>query len=127
MLRIEAPYPASRTTIILPSPSWGNSAILAATLKTLRTMTGLLYTYVGVKNKRKKCHWEFMLSRHKSLELKEFFSIYFGSKLRVIDHNATVWIGYFQSNPFEMSGDARAVDFPGGETMTITLDFEESE
>jgi hypothetical protein len=127
MFIIEAPYPTAQTTIVLPSPAWGNSSTPAAVLKTLRTMAGDLYTYISIKNNRKKCNWDFTLSRHKALELKAFYTSYNGSKVKIIDHDGVTWIGYIQINPFEVTGTQRAVNFPGGETMDVTLEFEEAE
>jgi hypothetical protein len=127
MFRIEAPSPAIQTTLILPSPAWGDSSAPVATVKTLRTMTGLLYTYRQMKDQRKKCHWTFQLARHKALEMEEFFKAYFSSKVRITDHDGVVWIGYFQTNPFEFAGTQRALNFPGREVMTIAIDFEEAE
>ncbi len=41
--------------------------------------------------------------------------------------SATPVVVYLQNNPFEFAGKSRAVDFPGGETMTVELGFEETE
>jgi hypothetical protein len=126
MFIIESPYPTVQTTIILPSPAWGDSSTPMAALKTLRTMTGALYTYVSSKDHRKKCNWDFTLSRNKALELKAFYNAYSGSKVKITDHDGLIWIGYIQVNPFELTGTQRAVNFPGNETMDVTIDFEES-
>jgi hypothetical protein len=127
MFRIEAPYPSMQTTVILPSPNWGDSSAVVATVKTMRTMTGKLYTYRHAKGDRKKLHWAFQLSRNKALELEAFFQSYFGSSVRITDHEDNVWIGYFQTNPFELSGTGRALNFPGREIMDVAFDFEEAE
>ncbi len=127
MFRIEAPYPSVQTTIILPSPHWGDSATPTASLKTLRTMGGNLFTYISTRNKRKKCNWGFTISRNKGLELKAFYNSYNGSKVRITDHENAVWIGFIQVNPFELTGIERAANYPGKEVMDITLDFEESD
>ncbi len=127
MFRIEAPYPSVQTTIILPSPQWGDSATPTPSVKTLRTMDGDLYTYISTRDKRKKCNWSFSISRHKGLELKAFYNSYSGSRVRITDHEDLVWIGYIQVNPFELTGTERAGNLPGQEAMDITIDFEESE
>lgn len=88
---------------------------------------GKLYTYISTKDKRKKCNWGFTISRHKALELKAFYNAYNGSKVKITDHDGATWLGYIQVNPFELTGTSRAVGFPGGETMDVTIDFEESE
>ena len=127
MFKIEAPCPGYQTTIILPSPSWGDSVQLAAALNLIRTMDGTLYTYKKPKKGRKRLQWDFIIARNKALELKAFLKAYYRTLMRVIDHNDDIWIGYLQNNPFEFAGEARAYGFPGGETMTITLEFEEKE
>ncbi len=127
MFRIEGPYPDIQTTTILPSPSWGDVYEPVATVKALRAMDGTLYTYTKLKDKRKKCHWNFKLSRDKALEFKAFLTSYFLKQLRITDHDNVVWIGYLQSNPFELAGGGVAPSFPGGEIMDVSIDFEESE
>lgn len=127
MFRIEGPYPDIQTTTILPSPSFGNVHEPVAIVKALRTMDGTLYTYTKSKNKRKKCHWEFKLSRDKALELKAFFTSYYRTQIRIMDHDSVIWIGYLQNNPFEFAGTGHAPSFPGGEVVDISIDFEESE
>jgi hypothetical protein len=89
-------------------------------------MDGELYTYVKSRNGRRKFRWEFEISRHKALELRAFLNSYFSDLIEVTDHDDDKWIGYFISNPFEFAGAGRAGDgWPGGETMSIFLDFEE--
>ena len=122
---LRAPYPAAQTTTLLPSPKWGDSKSLASTIKTMRSIDGTLYTYVKSRNSRKKFQWEFELSRNKALELREFINSYRGTLIQVIDHDADSWIGYLRNNPFELSGVGRAVNWPGGETMQIMLEFEQ--
>jgi len=126
MFRIEAPYPASQITVIMPSPNWGDSRTLTSTMSTVRTMNGKLYTYVKHRKARKKLIWDFEIARHKALELRAFFNVYFRVKVKIIDHNGTQWIGYFMNNPFELTGSAGAANFPGNETMTVTIEFEEA-
>jgi hypothetical protein len=127
MFILEGPYPAIQTTTILPSPDWGDINEPTAIVKALRAMDGTLYTYTQSKNNRRKCHWDFKLSRDKALELKAFITSYYRTQIRIVDHDSVVWIGYLQNNPFELTGSDRAPSFPGGEMMDISLDFEESE
>jgi len=127
MFKIDAPHPGYQTTTTLPSPNWGDSVQLTATLNSIRTMNGTLYTYKKPKKGRKRLQWDFTLARNKALELKAFLKVYYRCAMRVTDHNNSIWIGYLQNNPFEFIGEARAYGFPGGETMTITLEFEEKE
>jgi len=123
---IKAPFPSTRTTTLLPSPKFGDSKALTATVTSMRAIDGTLYTYVKSRNGRKKFNWTFELSRHKALELREFINSYYGALVQIIDHDGDEWIGYLRNNPFEFAGAGRAGDgWPGGETMTVILDFEE--
>jgi hypothetical protein len=123
---LKGPYPAVRTTTILPSPKWGDSKALTATVVSMRAMNGTLYTYVKSRNGRMKFQWEFEIARDKALELREFIDSYQGKLIQITDHDGDLWLGYLRSNPFEFTGAGRAGDgWPGGETMNIILEFEE--
>lgn len=125
MFVITAPYPAVQTALVLPSPQWGDSVRLAATMQQSHGMDGTLYTYVKAREGRRRFQWDFRLSRHKALELRAFIKAYHSSKLRITDHFDQTIIGHLTVNPFEHTGSGRAKGFPGGETMDITLEFEE--
>lgn len=127
MFILEAPYPNIQTTTILPSPSFGDSHEPVAIVTALRAMDGTLYTYTKLKDKRTKCHWDFSLSRNKAMELKAFFSSYHKSLVKITDHDSTIWIGYLQNNPSDFSGVGHAPSFPGGELLSVSIDFEENE
>lgn len=123
---MKAPYPGVRTTTVMPSPKWGDSKGLTATVQSMRAVDGTLYTYVKSRNGRKKYNWEFEISRHKALELRAFINSYVGKLIQVIDHDGDTILGYLRNNPFEFAGAGRAGDgWPGGETMTVILEFEE--
>lgn len=89
-------------------------------------MNGNLYTYVQTRSGRKRLRWEFEISRHKAIELREFINSYFGQLMQITDHAGDIWVGYLKNNPFEFTGGGRAgPSWPGGETMSISLEFEE--
>ena len=125
MFKLEAPYPGYQTTTWLPSPSWGDSVALTSSVSSVRAMDGTLYTYVKQRAGRKRFQFDFEIARSKALELRAFIKVYYSTPIRFTDHNASQWIAYLQNNPFEFAGDSKAEPFPGGETMTITLEFEE--
>lgn len=126
MFILIAPYPTCQTTCILPSPDWGNSREPVSTLQVLKSISGVTYTYTKIKNKRYRYHWDFNISRYKAIELREFLRIYRNSQIKIIDHNNEVILGYIQNNPIELTGEALASNFPGNETMTVSIDFEET-
>jgi hypothetical protein len=123
---LKGPYPAAQTTTLLPSPQFGDSQALAGTVQSARAMDGTIYTYVKSREGRKKFNWQFEVSRHKALELREFINAYQGELIITIDHDGDRRIGYLASNPYELAGAGKAGDgWPGGETMTIIMEFEE--
>lgn len=127
MFLIRAPYPAPQYTIMLPSPNWGDSVNLTSTLQILDAMDGTRFTYVKDRDGRKRLQWDFKMARNKALELRAFINSYYHLQVQIIDHNSDSLIGYLINNPFEHAGSGKAEGFPGGETMDITLDFEEAE
>ena len=123
---LRGPYPGIQTTTLLPSPKWGDSKALTATVISLRSMNGDLFTHIKSRNGRMKFQWEFEVSRHKALELREFIHAYQGDLIHITDHDGDMWIGYLRSNPFEFAGAGKAGEgWPGNETMTIILEFEQ--
>lgn len=127
MFKLEAPFPGYQTTLALPSPVWGDTVGVAASVSTIRSMNGTLYTYVKQREGRKQLHFNFKIARHKALELRAFIKVYYATPMRLTDHNGVQWDAYLRNNPFESAGDSKAEPFPGGETMTVTLEFEERE
>lgn len=123
---IRAPYPAIQTTTLLPAPKWDDSKSLKSGVISQRSMNGKLYTYVKTREGKKGFQWDFEIARNKALELREFINAYQGSLIEVIDHDGDRWIGYLMNNPFEFTGAGRAGPYwPGGETMSVRLEFEE--
>jgi len=127
MFFLRAPYPSLQATVTLPSPRWGDSVGNASTLQILRAMDGTRYTYVHAKEGRKRLQWDFTLARNKALELRAFINVYYRTQIQATDSYGETWIGYLTNNPFEYTGSGRAVDFPGNETMDVTLSFEEAQ
>lgn len=125
MFIVQAPYPAVKTTLLIPSPRMGNGKNLQATVQTLRMVDGTLYTYKKSKRGRKVHRWEFIVSSDKALEIKAFMDSYQGNLMKVVDHDEITHIGYLVLNPFEEICDGRSSNWPGGEAYQITLQLEE--
>ena len=122
---LQAPYPALVTTTLLPSPNWGDSKGIKGTITSMRSIDGTLYTYKKTKGSKKVFQWDFELSRNKALELRAFIEAYFGKAIKVTDHDGDTYIGYLVNNPFEFSTEGAAFGWPGDESMTARLEFEE--
>ncbi len=128
MLILQAPYPLLKATTCLPNPEFQDGEGLAAEAATCYTAAGTRYSYVKKKQARKKLTWQFVLTRDKGAELAAFLRLHYSSRIKVIDHNNRVWIGYFTEAP-DWTTTARAA--PGGilsgERQEITLQFEGTE
>lgn len=124
-LQLRAPFPYMSTTTTLPSPQFSDSKALTATINRMRAIDGTLYTYVHSKNNRMRHVWQFNLSKHKAIELREFLDAYFSNQIQVTDHNGNILVGYVRNNPFEFIGEGAAMDWPGDEMTSITIEFEE--
>ena len=123
---IQGPWPAMKNTLLLPSPRQGNNKGNQSTVQTMRSMNGTLYTYVKTKRGRKGFSWEFIASKDKGLETKEFIRIHSGGLVRITDHRNNVLVGYLTMNPLEEAGEGRAA--PWGkieEAVRFSIEFEE--
>jgi hypothetical protein len=122
---IQAPYPLMQSTLLMPSPREGNQRNLAASVQTMRSMNGTLYTFVKNKRNRKVLQWDFVGTKDKAREAIEFVKLYSGGPVRATDHNGTNHIGYITINPMEVDGQGRAGGFPSNEVYRWTISIEE--
>jgi len=127
MLTIAAPHPGYQTTVMLPSPDWGDTMEVASSMTKMRAMDGTLYTYVKQRQGRKRFRLTFEIARSKAIELRAFIKAYYRTPMQLTDHNGNQWLVYLQNNPFEFAANSKAEGFPGGETMMVSLEFEETE
>ena len=128
MFIIQAPYPTLQTTTILPNPQFSDAESLLDTVDIKRAMDGTLYTYIKSRDGRRHLKWTFQLTRNKGLELRAFIQIYFAKNIMITDHNRSIWIGNFVSNPFEFvtssKGGPAISPMLRGEMQTIDIEFE---
>ena len=122
---IEAPHPTPEVTIVLPNPKFDNTAGMTSNITALYSMDGTVYSYVQKRGSKKKYLWSFSMARDKSDELLNFLQVY-GSKRVLVDWNDTRYMGYIAVNPVELRTTERAGGFPGGELVTMTIEFQES-
>ena len=123
--RLQAPYPAVVDTLLIPSAKFSNQKNKAHTLVRIRTGNGDLYTYIKKKRGRQVHQWDFVVSYHKSLEMKEFYRKYNSELVRLYDHNEDSFIGYLVINPWETDAEGRAGGWAGNEAYRFTLQLEE--
>lgn len=116
---LQAPYPALRTTSILPSPDFSNTEAKKVRLKSIfRSMNGTKRTYTQTSPDT-QLTFRFNLVRPKALELREFIRVYFDKRIKLTTHDNEVWLVRFTDDPFEFTGERRAA--PSRELYTITL------
>ena len=127
MFTLEAPFPAIEVTSVYPNPEFSDGEGITASVIPRIARDGTFRTYVKTTNLRRRLLWEFHLTRPKAFELKEFYRVYFASKIKVTDHNNRVWVGNIMNNPVEVRADGAGgpdVDVLRGERMSVTLEFE---
>jgi hypothetical protein len=116
---MQAPYPAVKTTSILPSPQFADTQGLKTRIASImRSMNNRRYTYVH-KNPDETLTFQFLLTRPKALELREFILLYFAAKVKITTHSGDVWAVNFVNDPFEFTGERKAE--PSREMYTINL------
>lgn len=125
MFRLQGPFPAYQTTVVMPSEEFGNTNGLKSSVQTMRTMDNTLYTFVKPKRGRRGYQWDFVVSKEKALEVKAFVDLYLSKLIKAIDHNGDEYIGHLTMNPLELSGEGRAGGWPGGEAYRCSLILEE--
>lgn len=115
---------ADAVTTELPNPQLSNVEQLKSTLTLLRSRTGVKYTYVK-RRSRKRLLWAFQLTREKAFELKHFLLTYYGSHIKLTDHTGQAWTATLKSNPAEFQTIGR--DAINKEAISVTLEFEATE
>lgn len=124
--RLEAPYPALASTILLPSPRIGNNQGLLAQVTVVKMMDGSRRSFIKKADNRKRHRWDFTLSGDKRDEVSDFVKRYRGATLRIVWRGRTV-IGKFGINPVEFTCVGRAGGWPGGEAYQLTLEVIETQ
>lgn len=120
---LQAPYPQLETASILPNPQMSDVQAQLHEVEVRRSMNNTKRTYVKSTDRELITH-AYRITRGKSLELEAFINAYYGSKIKMVDHDDIAWLVYFGSNPFEFNGAGRAVGVPGDEMQTITVTYE---
>jgi len=123
---IQAPYPLMTSTLVLPSPLTGNTEANTATVQTMRAMDGTVYTYIKSKRGRRAFNWNFITSKDKGLETKEFVSMFADDVVKVTDHLGVVRVGWVTVNPLAQDGQGRAGGWgKNEEAYQYSITFEE--
>lgn len=108
-------------SILLPAPKFEDSEANVNSIDIKRSITGVSYTHIKTSDRR-KLSWPFKLGYDKIVELRQFMVIAISQVIIVTDWKGHIWRGYFTSNPFEFSAEARYAN--KREKIDVTLEFE---
>lgn len=120
-MNISAPHPASKVTIVLPSPKFSDSKGKEQSVSVKRTITGGTVTYVKSSD-RYRLALRLELTKMKAIELQRFIRIYYRAELLLTMHDGTRWAGKLINNPFDNRSIGRAGGLPGGEMIEVTIE-----
>lgn len=122
--KLEAPYPAIASVMLLPSPKIGNNVGLLSGVNVITMMDGSRRSFIQRADNNKRHRWDFTISSDKVEEFVDFIERYRGATFRVTWRNEEL-IGKVSLSPVEISGAGRAGGWPGGESYRTTLELVE--
>lgn len=117
--RIEAPYPALASTVILPQPEIGNNEGLLAAVRVIKMEDGSRRSFIQNADGKKRYRWTFILTHEKTEEFSDFVLRYRGSKMKVTWDDRPVVIGKVAINPVEYVGES-------GDVYQVTIELVET-
>ena len=117
--RLEAPYPALASTMLLPQPQMGNNIALQASVNVIKMEDGSRRTTIKRGGGNKKHQWNFTLAFDKMEEFQDFIRRYRGATMRATWRGRVI-IGKCTLSPVEFRGEGR-----GGERYETTLEMVE--
>lgn len=97
-----APHQLVQTTMLLPSPEFGDSDNIVAAINLKRSMNNTKRTYINVPSDEYLIY-EFILTRGKTLEVIEFLKIYYPYDVRIINHKNETYVCKIMTDPFDFS------------------------
>lgn len=131
-MRIEAPFPKSHVTVVLPNPEFADAQGSQASVQIKRRMrpkagqnAGGAITYVQANDKRTLIlRW--FLTRQKDLELAAFLKIFHTANWKLILHDNSEWDAQLIGEPIRRRAVDRIHDTNssiGGESIELTMTF----
>lgn len=100
MIILQAPYPNLYHTTLLPNPQPSDTENDDLQIQVFQMMTGKTRIYVRGGSNRILAY-TFLLTREKSLELRNFIEQFYYQPLKLTNHLNEVWVVNFTSNPFQ--------------------------
>ncbi len=115
---LDGPYEASQARVMLPSPHLGDDFNPEIEVAIMNSMNGTVFSTIKT-SERVHLNWEFLLSRQKSIELREFVDAYLNYDLKLIDWEDRVYKVKIVNLPIDFTNTRRngdvmvAVQFEG--------------
>lgn len=98
---LQAPFGALQTSVVLPSPLWGDTENVTSEMSLRRSMNGATKTFVKTNKNRRLTYTFRILDELKALELIEFCRYYNSDKIRLTNWKGEVWKVNLLTNPFD--------------------------
>lgn len=124
MITLAAPANGPKTILQLPNPEFGNEEGLNTSIEYDESIDGTVYTNIEGSGSKRLSFTFRNVGRGKMDEVQEFFQKYYGSKIRLTDHNGTGWIVMITSEPITFEHVTRASNgMSRKEAGGFTLEF----
>lgn len=117
-----APNDLPSAVMITPPPAMSDSVALAGATVIGNTMDGEQVSYRRPFPTRTHT-WSFTLTRMKAIELRDFFTLFAGEKIKIVKHDDTILLGFFEINPLSLAAISRGVISDSVEKMTVEITF----
>lgn len=114
---LDGPYEASQARIMLPNPQLNDEINPEIEVSIMNAMDGTIYSTVKTSD-RLHLNWDFLLSREKAVELREFVNAYMNGDLRLIDWEDRVYKVKIVNLPLDF------IHFRRNSHATINVQFE---
>jgi len=105
-MRLQAPYPAIETTLLLPEPMFSNVEASQPDIKIKRSMNGFRRTYVNPSS-QSRLNYVMRLSWQEVSILRQVINHYIGKEFLLTDHEDVQWRVTMTRNPLEITTIAR--------------------
>lgn len=123
MYEFWGPHPATEVITVMPNAELRDAVSLQSRVLAKVSMSGVQYTNVKKQPDQELYRWQFDCTRVKALEFWEFVKLYIGEKVKVVDHDGNVLVGYFRINPLQLNINKRAVICSSKEAVAIEVEF----
>lgn len=124
-IRLEAPYGATAQITFLPNPDVSDEEGMDIETIVKKAMDNTTYSYNRrPDNTARRIALSFSnIARNKIVEVIEFFELYGGGFIRLIDHRDRHWKVMLENNPIDFTINKRASPVGGNESGSFELIF----